>query len=221
MCGRYTLAATIDELLSYLGIDSLPFEWRPRYNIAPGQMIPAVIMHNGERRAGLIRWGLIPHWVKDEKQMGPLINARSETVTEKPAFSSLMTRKRCLIPADGFFEWKRNGTAQQRMRIRLTARSLFMMAGLYDTWTAPDGGKLHTCTILTTSPNRLMADIHNRMPVILSEEDASVWADDRIRDIDRLTRLLRPYPDAEMEAYPVDPRVGNVKNDDETLIRPL
>lgn len=222
MCGRYTLVFTMEELASYLGVDSLPFEWQPRYNIAPGQHIPAVIAHQGQRRIGLLRWGLVPNWAHDEQIAYKLINARAETVHEKPSFKASFERKRCLIPADGFYEWKKEQHTKQPMRITKKDRSLFMMAGLYDVWTKPDGSRLATCTIITTKPNSLVAPIHDRMPVIMRPEDEALWLEgDGSPQQRSLTKLLVPYPEEEMEAYPVSPDVGNVKNDNDELIRPV
>jgi putative SOS response-associated peptidase YedK len=171
------------------------------------------IINDGEKnRLGDLKWGLIPSWAQDEKISYRMINARADTVTEKPAFRSSFQRKRCLIPADGFYEWKKIGTDKQPMRILLKDESIFSMAGLYDTWTAPDGRKVSTCTIITTTPNELMADIHDRMPVILRHEDEKIWLGKEQKVAD-LKALLRPFPAEEMIAYPVSKAVGNVKHD--------
>jgi putative SOS response-associated peptidase YedK len=182
------------------------------------QQVMAII-HDGEHnRMGELRWGLVPSWAKDEKIAGKMINARSETLLEKPAFKKLIHRKRCLIPADGFYEWKKEGTAKQPMRIVLKDRQLFGMAGLYDTWMREDGAKISTCTIITTAPNRLMEPIHDRMPVILRQEDEPVWLNRNNQDAGQLMSLLKPYDDHEMSAYPVSSAVGNVRNDSEDCI---
>jgi putative SOS response-associated peptidase YedK len=141
-----------------------------------------------------------------------MINARAESITEKPVFRASFQRKRCLIPADSFYEWKKIGTDKQPMRILRKDEGIFSMAGLYDTWTAPDGQKVSTCTIITTTPNELMADIHDRMPVILKLEDEKIWLD-RTQKVENLQALLRPFPAEDMFAYPVSKIVGNVKND--------
>jgi putative SOS response-associated peptidase YedK len=142
-----------------------------------------------------------------------MINARAETILEKASFKNLIRRKRAIIPADGFYEWKQLGSKKQPMRITMKDGAIFSMAALYDTWLAPDGRKISTCTIITTTPNSLMADIHDRMPVILSPEDEALWLNRDNDDVERLTALLRPYSAELMRAYPVSPIVGNVKND--------
>lgn len=221
MCGRYTITVTFDELLLRYAIEqSFPPYHRPRYNVAPGQMVMAVIDDGEKNRIGELKWGLIPQWAKDEKIGYRMLNARVETLMEKPAYQVPFQRKRCLIPADGFYEWKKTDTGKQPMRIRLKSEEIFSMAGLYDTWVAPDGRKISTCTVITTAPNRLVADIHDRMPVILRPEDEQVWLDRDQRDVRQLQFLLRPFPEEEMEAYPVSPMVGDVKNDDpECIVR--
>lgn len=219
MCGRYTIIVTMEELmLRYL--TELPTNryHTPRYNVAPMQNIPAII-HDGENnRLGELRWGLVPSWASDDRLGSKMINARAETLLEKPSFKSLIRRKRAIIPADGFYEWKQNGGAKQPMRITLRDGAVFSMAALYDTWISSDGRKISTGTIITTTPNSLMADIHNRMPVILRPEDEASWLNRGNNDIDHLMSLLQPYPADEMSAYPVSTLVGNVKNDTEQCI---
>lgn len=222
MCGRYTITVTLEELmLHYLIAESnVPFQ-QPKFNVAPGQMVLAVINDGMKNRLGELKWGLVPSWAESIKLGNKMINARSETVWDKPAFRPLMTRKRCIVPADGFYEWQRQENRKQPMRIVRRDRGLFGMAGLYDTWTSPDGLKLSTCTILTTAPNSLMAPIHDRMPVILQREDEAAWLDRSMNDPAALNRLLRPFPDELLEAYPVADGVGSVKKDDATCIEPL
>lgn len=214
MCGRYTIVVSMEELmLRYL--NELPTNryHTPRYNVAPMQQVPAII-HDGEKnRLGELRWGLVPSWASDDRLGSKMINARAETLLEKNSFKTLIRRKRTIIPADGFYEWKQTGDTKQPMRITLKDNSLFSMAALYDIWTAPDGHKISTCTIITTTPNSLMADIHNRMPVILRPEDEAAWLNRNNEDTQLLTSLLQPYSASEMRAYPVSPLVGNVKND--------
>lgn len=214
MCGRYTITITLEELMSRFMIDMpLPPFHTPKYNVAPGQMVMAIVNDGERNRLGELKWGLVPQWAKEEKVGNMMINARAETITEKPAYRIPFQRKRCLIPADGFYEWKREGKAKQPMRIMLKSKELFAMAGLYDTWIAPDGRKISTCAVITTAPNELMEDIHDRMPLILRPEDESLWLDRSVTDTGRLQELLRPYPAEEMRAYPVPALVGNVKND--------
>lgn len=190
-----------------------------RYNIAPGQQILAIIAEKGKRRIGELRWGLIPSWAKDAKQGFQLINARAESLQEKPSFQKLLVRKRCMIPADSFYEWKQTEKGKQPMRIQRKDEKPFAFAGLFDTWIQPDGQKLHTCTIITTRPNEVVAPIHPRMPVILREEDESLWLDREFQDVDKLQSLLVPYDAERMRAYPVTKAVGSVKNDEPECIR--
>jgi putative SOS response-associated peptidase YedK len=220
MCGRYTLTATLDILLARYHLDEVTVPHTPRYQIAPGQMIPVILTgKNGERRFGHVKWGLIPVWAKDEKIAYKMINARSETVLQKPAFQIPFMRKRCIIPADGFYEWKQEGSRKQPVRVVLQSRELFSMAGLYDTWLSPTGQKIHTCTILTTQANPLLREIHDRMPVILKKEQESIWLDRGVEDTNELLPLLKPYPAEEMEVYPVSPLVNNAKHDTPDCIK--
>ncbi|RED64611.1 SOS response-associated peptidase [Cohnella lupini] len=214
MCGRYTIVVSMEELmLRYLNEQPTDRYHTPKYNVAPMQNVTAVI-HDGEKnKLGELRWGLVPSWASDDKIGSKMINARAETILEKASFKNLIRRKRAIIPADGFYEWKQLGSKKQPMRITMKDGAIFSMAALYDTWLAPDGRKLSTCTIITTTPNSLMADIHDRMPVILSPEDEALWLNRANDDVERLTALLRPYSADLMRAYPVSPIVGNVKND--------
>lgn len=213
MCGRFSLFADPIMFMSEFEVDRLPFDWHPRYNIAPGQMIPAIIYDGGKRRVGQLKWGLVPSWAQDEKIGYKMINARAETLSEKPAFRRLIEKKRCIIPADGFYEWKQMDKKKQPMRITMRDGSLFAFAGLFDTWVSPSGEKVHTCTIITTKPNEIVANIHDRMPVILRREDRRLWLDRERYDADLLQSLLVPYDSDEMRAYPVSPIVGSPKND--------
>jgi putative SOS response-associated peptidase YedK len=216
MCGRYTITVTMEEMMLYYFADrpQVPFHL-PRYNVAPTQLVPAVVNDGRRNRLGLLKWGLIPPWAEDERAGSRMINARAETLEERPAYREAFRRKRCLIPADGFYEWKTATDGGKRpYRIRLKDGGLFSMAALYETWIAPDGRRIGSFAIVTTEPNRLMAGIHDRMPVILKREDEALWLDRRLQDPVRLKELLVPYPDERMEAYEVDKRVGNPANDD-------
>jgi putative SOS response-associated peptidase YedK len=223
MCGRYTIIVTLEELLEIFAAEDAtgmtPF--MPRYNIAPTQMVPAVIGHEGRNRLGELRWGLIPSWAKDEKIGFQTMNAKAETIMEKPAFKLSFQRKRCIIPADGFYEWQKNGSTKQPYRIVPVDKPVFAFAGLYDSWTAPDGSKISSCTIITTTPNTLMADIHNRMPVILRREDEAAWLDRTNQDQPYLQSLLVPCDSSAMRAYPVSSAVGNVRNTGPELIEKI
>lgn len=221
MCGRFTIVTDPDKLMQRFHFEGVPFEWQARYNIAPGQAIPAIIEDRGQRRIGQLRWGLVPSWAKDEKIGYRMINARAETLTEKPLFKNLFARKRCIIPADGFYEWKHIGKAKQPMRIMMRSGELFAFAGLYDTWTSPEGEKVHTCTIITTRPNEVVSDIHDRMPVILRQEDEQIWLDREKYDPSLLLSLLEPYDPSQMKAYPVPGNVGSPKNDSPECIQEI
>lgn len=215
MCGRFTLTVTLEEMMLRYGIE----EWtgtnyQPRYNIAPMQMIFAIVHDGKKNRLGQLRWGLVPSWAKDEKMAGKMINARSETLLEKASFQSLIHRKRCIVPADSFYEWKIVNGKKQPMRFMMREEDIFSLAGLYDTWINPaNGKKVSTCTIITTSPNPLVAEVHNRMPVILKKQDEAKWLDRNYTSIEELVNLLTPFPKEGMQAYSVSPIVGNVKND--------
>lgn len=221
MCGRYTLTVSWEDLLLYyeLAEASAPFH-QPRFNVAPGQSIPAMISDGEARRIGPLKWGLIPSWAEDDKIGWRTINARAETLADKPAFRRSFARKRCIIPADGFYEWKKlpNG-GKQPMRIVPSQTKLFSFAGLYDTWTSPAGERISTCTIITTTPNRVMEPIHDRMPAILSSEAINQWLDRDITDTAHLQPLLRPCPPEWIDMYAVSSEVGNVKNDSPSCIK--
>lgn len=220
MCGRFTLTVPEEEWVHYFQIQSVRLKFEPRYNIAPMQGIPAIISDDsGLRRAGVLRWGLVPPWSSDERIGSKMINARAETIHVKRSFREPLLKRRCLIPADGFYEWKKLGRDKQPHRIVLSSRSLFAMAGIYESWTSSDGRTIHTCSIITTEPNELMSSIHDRMPVILPREAEAVWLDRSLQSIPDLLTLLRPYPASDMRAYPVHPMVGHVAQDSPDCIK--
>ncbi len=213
MCGRFTLRLSPVELTEIFQLLREP-ENRPRYNIAPTQPVVVVVNDDGFREARPMRWGLIPSWSKDEKIGARLINARSETVAEKPSFRAAFKRRRCLIPADGFYEWKKlSAKAKQPYFIGMKNGDPFAFAGLWEQWTGPDEKPVESCTIITTEANELLADLHNRMPVILAEEDYDRWLDPKVQDADALQSLMVPYPAKEMHTYPVSTLVNSPKND--------
>jgi putative SOS response-associated peptidase YedK len=214
MCGRYTIVVSLDELIIRYGAYAAMNQYHlPHYNVAPMQDV-AVVIHDGERnRLGALRWGLVPGWASDDKFENKLINARAETLLEKASFKNLIHRKRCIVPADGFYEWKQIGNKKQPMRITMKDHSIFSLAALYDSWTGPDGKKLSTCTIITTTSNSLMQDLHDRMPVILNPEEEQLWLNRNNHDVDQLVALLKPYSSDAMKVYPVSSVVGNVRND--------
>ncbi|MNO35875.1 putative SOS response-associated peptidase YedK [compost metagenome] len=220
MCGRYTLTVTLEELIAryipeFVGTSFM----EPRYNISPTQMATTVIHDGQANRIGLLKWGLIPSWSKDSTK--GTINARAETILEKPTFKIPFLRKRVLVPADSFFEWATSTSGKQPMRILLRSGAIFSFAGIYDSWIAPDGKKTSSFAIVTTEPNSLVEKIHNRMPVILKPQDEAIWLDRTLQDPQRLMPILKPYPAEEMIAYPVSTRVGNVRNDTPDCIKEL
>lgn len=221
MCGRYTITITLEELILLYSTAEFAGEFHlPRYNVAPTQMVPAIVNDGKRNRLGMLRWGLIPPWAEDEKIGARMINARAETLRERPAFRDAYRRKRCLVLSDGFYEWKALPEGGKRpYRIVLRSGEPFGMAAIYETWQSPDGRKIGSCAIITTEPNELMAGIHNRMPVIVRREDEELWLNRNVSDPDLLDPLLVPYPADEMRAYQVDKRVGNVAFDDAECLR--
>lgn len=219
MCGRYTLRHTTQQIVMRFAvtevIDVTFGEMQPdaqRYNIAPTQPVD-VITENSPRVLEMMRWGLVPSWAKDPSIGSRLLNARAETLVEKPSFRTALTRRRCLIPADGFYEWRKQGKGKQPLCIHRKDDDLFAFAGLWDEWTSPDGSPLRTCTIITCAPNALMATIHDRMPAILRPEDEAAWLSPATKSVTELLGLLTPYPDDQIEAYPVSSAVNSAAND--------
>jgi putative SOS response-associated peptidase YedK len=219
MCGRYTLRHTTQQIVARFEvtevIEATFAEMRtdaPRYNIAPTQSV-AVVTENSPRVLEMMRWGLVPSWAKDPSIGNRLLNARAETLTEKPSFRTALTRRRCLIPGDGFYEWKKQGKNKHPLCIHRKDDDLFAFAGLWDEWTSPGGSPLRTCTIITVGPNNVMASIHNRMPAMLRLEDEGDWLNANVKSVPDLLSLLAPYPDDEIEAYPVSNTVNSVGND--------
>ena len=222
MCGRFTLTADPDQLRQVFPWLNIPIDIEPRYNVAPSQPV-AVIPNDGNNRLDFYKWGLVPSWSKDPKIGNRMINARAETVHEKPSFRSAFRRRRCLIPANGFYEWKREEGSNVKTPMYVTMKSgqPFAFAGLWEIWQSPEGGELPTCTIITTRPNIFMEDIHNRMPVILPVDGYELWLDPGEPDLEQLKTLLQPYPSEEMMAFPVSRVVNNPANDTEACIQPI
>ncbi|HEX9686686.1 MAG TPA: SOS response-associated peptidase [Burkholderiales bacterium] len=220
MCGRYSLHTHPEVIALYFKLGLLP-DITPRYNITPGTNI-LIVRQNPEqgRIADLYRWGLIPGWAKDPAIGNKLANARAETVAEKPSFRSAFKRGRCLIPASGFYEWKKVAGRKQPYYVRPVGADLFSLAGLTERWMGPDG-PVHSCTIITTDANDLMRDIHDRMPVILAPEDHAAWLDPANQATEKLKALLKPSPAKLMAAHPVSTRVNTPKNDEPALIEPV
>ncbi|MHB1685708.1 MAG: SOS response-associated peptidase [Bacilli bacterium] len=213
MCGRFSFAESFDLLLETFDIPDTAWSTAPRYNIGPGQLLMAIVNEGGRRQMELWKWGLIPSWSKDAKLAYSTFNARAESVFDKPMFRVPVRRQRCLVPADGFYEWKKNGTEKQPMRIMLQDRRVFAFAGIYDIWLDAERRPIHTVSIVTTTPNELMADIHNRMPVILPTDAEALWLDPEIQEREVIQPLLVPYSAALMRAFPVSTVVNNVRND--------
>ena len=220
MCGRYSLTASLDELARRFDFDSNRDDFEPRYNIAPTQLVLAVV-GGDNRRAGFIRWGLIPQWSKDGPSSRPLINARAETVAEKPAFRDSLRRRRCLILADGFYEWQTVGDAKRPMRVALRSGEPFAFAGLWSMSSDSEGNRISSCAIITTAANELLRPIHHRMPVILPEEVEDLWLDRTLDDPLALTQCLESYPDDAMEAFEVSTLVNSASNDIPEVARPI
>lgn len=218
MCGRYSLITEIGQLALRFGFDASGLEQPQRYNIAPTQ--PVLAVRGGERRlASYMRWGLVPSATRGMSSGPPLINARAETVAERPTFRSALLRRRCLIPADGFYEWQRN-TGRRPVRVTLASGEPFAFAGLWDTWRDPRGEVVESCTIITTEANELLQPIHDRMPVILPEDVEPLWLDSGMQDATALVSLLAPYPSEAMTTYEVSPLVNSAANDGPELIAP-
>ena len=221
MCGRYTLTSKFDDLQGRFNFEGGTQQYRPRYNTAPTQPVLTVVDDHGEYRAEFMRWGLIPSWAKDPTIGTRMINARAETLAEKPSFRSALRKRRCLVLADGFYEWRREGYKSSPTYVALKSRKPFGMAGLWETWRAPSGDLIHSCTIVTTTANRLMEPIHNRMPVILPEDAEAAWLDGGIDDPGTLTELLTPYGESDMVAYEVSKLVNSPANDTSDCLKPL
>jgi len=222
MCGRFTLATTLEALRAAFPDFVMPDTWTPRYNIAPSQPIP-VVPNDGQEKVEFFRWGLIPHWAGDPKIGNRMINARAETVAEKPSFRDAFRQRRCLILADGFYEWRKQPGRKTKtpMYLQLKSSEPFAFAGLWERWQAPGADPIQSCTIITTTPNDLVKDIHNRMPVILDPQAYALWLDLSQGHPERLNAWLKPYPASQMTAYAVSTVVNNPRNDSPACIQPV
>lgn len=223
MCGRYRLTARERYLRGHFGLDEDP-PWEPHWNIAPTQQIATIRRFSAEptRIFGLMRWGLIPYWARVPSFGSRTINAMAETAAEKQAFRDTIKRRRCLIPADGFYEWKRIGPKEkQPYSFGLVSGSVFAFAGLWDRWRDPKNNIVETCTILTTQPNSLVSDVHDRMPAILKTEDYECWLDPGITDAKAVLGCVKPFDATLMKKYPVSTRVNRPENDDEECGREI
>jgi putative SOS response-associated peptidase YedK len=222
MCGRYRLSRRKQVVEEHFNAVSGNEEWGPRYNIAPTQPIPVILQNPREpvREMSLVRWGLIPSWAKDASAAASMINARSETAAAKPAFRDPIRFRRCLIPADGFYEWARTGKAKQPFCFEVRDGELFAFAGLWDRWEDPNGNAVETCAILTTTPNAVTAPVHDRMPVILDPDSYDLWLDPGMTNVEAVSDLLKPCDARLMRRYPVSTRINHVANDDEGCSAP-
>ena len=207
MCGRYTLSSPPKTLTAWFELSAPPAALTPRYNIAPTQTV-LVLANHGPRALELMRWGLVPHWACDPSVGNRMINARAESLHTKPAFRDPLRSRRCLLPADGFYEWRREANGQKTpILIRSRSQQPLALAGLWDEWRAPDGTRLTSCTIITTAPNAVVAPIHDRMPALLARDDYALWLTPSEIPSEQLTRLLVPAPDSDLEIHPVAPLV--------------
>ncbi len=216
MCGRYSLTQGVEVLQLRFAFMEEDFDLKPRYNIAPSQNAPVVMVEDEGRRLRMMRWGLVPSWAKEASIGNKMINARSETLAEKPSFKKSLKQRRCLVLADGFYEWQAPKEGKGRktpMRILLKSREPFAFAGLWDLWKDPDGDELLSFTIITTQANDLIKGIHERMPVILAPEEEEIWLNAGSDQTDRLLSLLDPYPAKAMDVYEVSTAVNSPSND--------
>ena len=227
MCGRFTLTATPEELANRFDLPTPPDPYAMRYNIAPTQPVGVVRLNprTGEREWALTIWGLIPSWSKDRDSGARMINARAETVDEKPSFRAAFKRRRCIIPASGFYEWQQTAGARQPYYLTSATGGLLGFAGLWEQWIAPSGEEVESCTILTTDANEVVSKLHNRMPVILAPEEYREWlgkvGDALPAQLSQIKHLLRPYPDPLLTLYPVSTYVNSPRNEGKACIEPV
>jgi putative SOS response-associated peptidase YedK len=217
MCGRFAQRTDPKRVAKWFGVEEVP-ELEPRYNIAPTQEITAVRETEDGREIAFYKWGLIPSWAKDISMGARLINARSETVREKPAFRQSFKQRRCIIPADGFYEWQRTEGRKQPFFFQMRDESPFGFAGIWEQWKGEEGQVINSCTILTTTANEVLRPVHDRMPVILHPDDYSLWLDHDTRKLEMVEDLLRPYPADEMASYPVSTLINSPRSQGERLI---
>jgi putative SOS response-associated peptidase YedK len=217
MCGRYRLSRRKQIIEEYFETADWQDDWSPRYNIAPTQPVPVIRQRPKKpvRELALMKWGLIPNWAKDRSIATGTINAKSETAATKPAFRDPLKLRRCLIPSDGFYEWRRTSTSKQPFCFEVNEGELFAFAGLWDGWKDASGNWVKTCTILTTTPNAVTGTVHDRMPVILNRDAYHVWLDPGRQNVSEVCALLKPYDPSQMRCYPVSTRINHVANDDE------
>jgi putative SOS response-associated peptidase YedK len=219
MCGRYAITTAPEAIRQLFGYPEQP-NFPARYNIAPTQPVPIVRMFEGKRQLALVRWGLIPAWVKDPRAFSLVINARGESVLDKPTFRNAMKYRRCLFPADGFYEWKREGEKKRPYFVRLKSGAPLAFAGLWESWMGPNGEEMETAAIVTTTASRSIAHIHDRMPVILAPEAFDFWLDPKV-SAEMAAAVIAPAKDTLIEAYEVSSAVNRTANDSPKLLEPL
>lgn len=213
MCGRFTLRAPTSRIADFFGV-SVHDPWQPRFNVAPTQWIPAIRCQDSRREIVNLHWGLIPSWAKEQRIGASMINARAETLAEKPAFRTAFRRKRCLIPGDGFYEWQKVDAKTKIPHLfEMKDEAPFAFAGLWERWHSQDGRTLESCTIVTTAANSLVEKVHDRMPVILKESSFEAWLDPAMEDVDELIPMLAPFPASKMKATQVSTVINNARND--------
>ena len=222
MCGRYRLSRRkqlVEECFESAGEE----DWAPRYNIAPTQLVPVIRQNPKEpvRELSLFRWGLIPSWAKDTSGAAMMINARSETASTKPAFRDALKLRRCLVPADGFYEWQKTGKTKQPYCFEVSEGQLFAFAGIWDRWKDPSANWIKSCSILTTTPNAVTSTVHDRMPVILDPDCYDLWLDPGMHEMNAVSDMLKPFDARLMRLFPVSSRVNNVVNDDAECSAPI
>jgi putative SOS response-associated peptidase YedK len=223
MCGRYRLSRRKQVIEDHFDSISGEEDWSPRYNVAPTQPVPIIRQHPKEprRELSLVRWGLIPSWAKDASGAAGMINARSETAPTKPAFRDALKSRRCIVPADGFYEWSRTRAGKQPYCFEVNDGELFVFAGLWERWKDPGGNWIRTCSILTTTPNAVTSAVHDRMPVILEPDAYDLWLDPGFNDVAAVSEMLKPYDARLMRSYPVSTRINQAVNDDADCAKPV
>lgn len=221
MCGRFSLVADLKTVTIRFDARSVVTQWKPRYNLAPGQAALSVVQENKERSIVNMTFGFIPHWAKQKATGYTMINAKAETVAEKPSYRESFRHKRCLVPADGYYEWLQTDSGKQPFRLTLKSGGLFAFAGIWDSWTDPEGKSRDTLAIITTEGNALTKKLHDRMPVILHEKDEEEWLNTTEFHEEKLHSLLKPFAANKMEMYPVSTLVNSWKNDNPDCIQPI
>jgi len=221
MCGRFELHSAFEIIAKIFGLEGKAFMMPAGYNISPGRDIAIVVNDGGAKKLSTCRWGFVPSWSKELNDGYKMINARAETVAEKPSFRQAFGRHRCIVVADGFYEWKSEGGRKRPFYIHQRDGKPFGMAGLYNTWTSPEGNQVCTTTIITTEANEAVRPIHDRMPVIMQPSAYDLWLDPAVHEKEKLLPMLKPYPDKELELYEVSTKVNSPKNDSNENIERL